>query len=872
MSTASGCTAENTVVKTVVVRKVVEVEKEVDVPVVQTVLVERKIDVPVVQTVLVEREVDVPVVQTVVVEKQVVVEKEVRVEVPVEKVVEKEIIVEKEVLVEVPVEKEVVKEVIVVVPGNADAGPEGSELARHTHDDISYSIVKYGDRLAVFSGSGTPVIDPRIAGQVFHSYAWRNTLEAPDTGAVNTKTRSVSNTDEDLDGVRAATSEVVRVFDELEPLKVDIPAFGNVSALDVLAQVYPGVDAAADAIRSLDMELNSVRSNTDVLEAAADRISVIDASNVKASDMDALFGRAVEASNGLVSSVRTAKRRAVTATKIAVDLDIALREVSNTPVVGDKMLDYAMTVGGLKSELISTADGLEALENTLADVTAGFQAAIDATMTEHQSFLGRWLQVPYDTAWRQDLRDQSVVAAATPEPSPPASDLAPFKLDWEVSKSEVASGESFILRVRMHDLQRSGEHGGISVSFPNLTMEAAGGSSSGYSSSTADVEVLSYTTGLSSVTFHHPGAAIYHDDNNRQFPANYLLVESDDPSWSPADDRTLVLRITPKIEGEFPVQIRGWMCVDQYRDCVRKPLQGASIDQQGYSNETARIAIIRNAEQVDSEVGRIVFSAWPGDRRHKEIYITNADGTEVRRLTDNFVSETRPVWSHDGRKILFSSGRDWDNFSDQEIFVMNADGTNMVRLTHNEVRDSDADWSPDGMHIVFASWRDGEDAEIFVMNADGTRVVPLTDNSSLDRNPKWSPDGRQIVFNSVRDGEDTEIFVMNADGTNAVPLTDNTASDYHPAWSPDGQRIAFCSNRQNDEYELYTMSTDGTDVIQLTNYSGFCTDPAWSPDGRRIAFSLNRGGFAIHVLNADGSDAVQLTDRSDNAGDPDWLP
>ena len=131
----------------------------------------------------------------------------------------------------------------------------------------------------------------------------------------------------------------------------------------------------------------------------------------------------------------------------------------------------------------------------------------------------------------------------------------PFLLDWETLSSEVAVGESFTLIVRMHEVQQAGEHGGISVSFPLLT---DGDDSNGtFSSPVADVEAINYTTGLSNVTFHSPGETIYHKDDNRMFPAEHLLVESDDPTWVPSDDRTLRLRITPERSGDFPLRIRG---------------------------------------------------------------------------------------------------------------------------------------------------------------------------------------------------------------------------------------------------------------------------------------------------------------------------
>ena len=117
-----------------------------------------------------------------------------------------------------------------------------------------------------------------------------------------------------------------------------------------------------------------------------------------------------------------------------------------------------------------------------------------------------------------------------------------------------------------------------------------------------------------------------------------------------------------------------------------------------------------------------------------------------------------------GDLIAFTSDRD----GDYEIFVMNADGSEVRQLTDNDDDDGLPAWSPDGKRIAFTSDR-GDKFEIFVMNSDGTEVRQLTDNDDSDWSPSWSPDGKRIAFTSDRYG-DWEIFVMNADGSNVVSL------------------------------------------------------------------------------------------------------
>ena len=568
-----------------------EIVKEVEVPV--EVIVEkevvREVEVPV--EVVVEKPVEVVKEVEVPIEKVVVKEVVKEVEVPIEKVVVKEVVKE----VEVPIEKVVTKEVVreVVVTGDASAAPPGRQLAQHTHEGEIYTLVEYDHQIAVFSASGSPVSNSRLADDVLLSYAWGQTLAGLDIAGIAASVAAVEGMDDNIDDVRAASNETVRTLDQLDALSAQVPLVGRVSAMDVIAEVYPGVAAAASAIRALDAELDSLGRNADALAALASRIERADSSNVSGSDMDAAFGSAVKAARDMEESVGSARGKVTDVRNVSGELANALRQVSDTPVIGETMAEYAETAARFESELSGIADTLQSYESGLANLAGKLQAPLDATAGAHQSYVGRWLQRPYDTAWRDGVGSQPAPVAAQPTPAPAGPAQQPFRLSWAASASGVSGGESFTLTVRMYGVRESGEHGGISVSFPSLT--ESGGSGRSYSSSLADVEAVEYTSGLSNVAFHQPGASIYRNDNSTQFPANHLLVESDDPTWPTSDDRTLRLRITPKRGGEFPIRVRGWLCADGYANCSRSPAEAAVTDQQGWGVEVAAIAVSGDA-------------------------------------------------------------------------------------------------------------------------------------------------------------------------------------------------------------------------------------------------------------------------------------
>jgi serine/threonine protein kinase len=260
--------------------------------------------------------------------------------------------------------------------------------------------------------------------------------------------------------------------------------------------------------------------------------------------------------------------------------------------------------------------------------------------------------------------------------------------------------------------------------------------------------------------------------------------------------------------------------------------------------------------------GAIAFvSARQGN---EEIYVMNADGSSVSRLTENPAGDLDPAWRPDDSRIAFSSDRD----GDFEIYTMNQDGTGVTKLTDDNHGYFGPSWSPDGQHLAFASDRDG-DLNIYVLDLDNLGVIRLTDHSGGDRHPQWSPDGLRIVFESDRDG-DFNIYVMNADRSDLSRLTEDPADDLDPAWSPDGSRIAFSSDRDGDS-EIYTMNQDGTSVTKLTDNNDADLSPSWSPDGQYLTFVSDRdGNNEVYVVEPDGSNPIRLTDDPGDDRGPAW--
>jgi TolB protein len=255
------------------------------------------------------------------------------------------------------------------------------------------------------------------------------------------------------------------------------------------------------------------------------------------------------------------------------------------------------------------------------------------------------------------------------------------------------------------------------------------------------------------------------------------------------------------------------------------------------------------------------------------------------------LENTYPAWSPDGSRIVFESTRDGP---DADIFVMNADGSGVVQLTRNDVSDSTPVFTPDGRFIVWASELDGN-LDVYRMTADGSNPVNLTRHPGADGHPRLSPDGRRIYFNSNRSSDPAtfargtmdrehnhEIYTMALDGGDVRRVTDLPDWDTYPAPSPDGtqllwRRVAPTGGKSESgrNSEVFWMNLATGEIRNVTRHQAYDGWPAWSPDGRRFAFASNRANvefeaFDIYVANADGSDPVRVTFGDGVDGTGSW--
>ncbi|HUQ88781.1 MAG TPA: amidohydrolase family protein, partial [Vicinamibacterales bacterium] len=294
------------------------------------------------------------------------------------------------------------------------------------------------------------------------------------------------------------------------------------------------------------------------------------------------------------------------------------------------------------------------------------------------------------------------------------------------------------------------------------------------------------------------------------------------------------------------------------------------------------------------------------------------------RITDVFNDARQPMWSPDGRTIVFFAYRD----GGYDIWAINPDGSNQRKLTWGAYDDREPIFSHDGGRIAFSSDRGnpmGSDYNIWTLDLRTGELKQITKGPSEDFMPTWSPDDGEIAFATSRDNYES-IWAMNVRslGDRRVRSVKGARLDA-PSWGPGGQLLYHVTAGQQTRYEIegkpvtgdenvfafraswasnteYLYVSDGkvrrrsvsglpmqtvdfsaTMAVTHPEYTHRVRDftsttprkmlgivrPVISPDGTQIAFAAVGD---IYVMPVNGGAAENITKDEALDTDPSWSP
>jgi len=265
-----------------------------------------------------------------------------------------------------------------------------------------------------------------------------------------------------------------------------------------------------------------------------------------------------------------------------------------------------------------------------------------------------------------------------------------------------------------------------------------------------------------------------------------------------------------------------------------------------------------------------------------EIYVVQADGSGLTRLTDNDVVDSEPAWSPDGKQIAYRSRLDGSS----DIFIMGADGSDPVNLIRDPAESWDDEFAPSFRpgtdELALYTDRPPFDTECRVggvhqlafMTIDGGAESITHARFALGENQSlaWSPDGSTLAFSQICNGAVPGLYLWDSAMQTVEPLTPDGTLAVYPAWSPDGRQLAFVGGEDGNN-EILVMDLASGAITNVTQHPARDTHPTWSPDGTMIAFVSTRdGNEEIYVLDLASGESWNVS--NDPAEDfwPSWSP
>ncbi len=178
---------------------------------------------------------------------------------------------------------------------------------------------------------------------------------------------------------------------------------------------------------------------------------------------------------------------------------------------------------------------------------------------------------------------------------------------------------------------------------------------------------------------------------------------------------------------------------------------------------------------------------------------------------------TSPTVSPNGRRVAMILSK----AGSPDVYVADADGTDLKRLTETRGDESSPCWSPNGSTVCFASRESGR-AQLYTVPATGGTMRRLnTAGVANATEPDWSPDGAYIIFTSLMGS--FNLCKIPAGGGSAEVLVEGE----DPSWAPNSRHVIF-TRRVGGRRVLSLLDVSTKRVKDIKQVSGSCSQPGWS--------------------------------------------
>lgn len=290
------------------------------------------------------------------------------------------------------------------------------------------------------------------------------------------------------------------------------------------------------------------------------------------------------------------------------------------------------------------------------------------------------------------------------------------------------------------------------------------------------------------------------------------------------------------------------------------------------NGERAEYALIGNAVLKKSTlvVRCEAYNIISKERHLRKTF--KAPGNEVRRLAHQVADEI--IMALTGRPGMASSRITLvgSRTGNKELYICDADSSNLRQLTHDKTLSLSPKWGPDGRQLVYTSYRSQfPDVYLITLSGNSWKGKCIAKFPGLNACAAISPNGREVALTLSKDGN-PDLFIMELGRRRLTRITHTKrAGEASPSWSPDGKKIVYVSD-QSGSPQLYVVDRNGGKPIRITSSGAQNVDPDWGTNGFIAYSSLIGSLFQIFILNPATREIQQITHENASYEDPSWAP
>ncbi|MDH5646637.1 MAG: hypothetical protein OEZ01_11550, partial [Candidatus Heimdallarchaeota archaeon] len=215
--------------------------------------------------------------------------------------------------------------------------------------------------------------------------------------------------------------------------------------------------------------------------------------------------------------------------------------------------------------------------------------------------------------------------------------------------------------------------------------------------------------------------------------------------------------------------------------------QDGEIDLFTINVNTIEVTQLTHTSKIDEQAPQwspngeyIVFSAHNIDNYDADIFMMDANGRNLKQLTDSPQYEDAPKWSPDGTQIAYQLYESMNH----QLWVMDKDGENKRFLADTfgigESFTNDYAWSPNSQYIAYIP---APYFDVMIVDVFQGEIIQMPGTFESVNHIRWHPGGKFIAFDAVRDWN-RDIFLVNIETDDLIRITVNEENDYLPEWRP----------------------------------------------------------------------------------------